>query len=120
MLEWAARIRCDQYELGGSFSVLIFIGSVPDDPKQWETSESCVGIYDVYTGKPSDSPGEGDAEVQGFVSLNEGILKHSGASTLTPDVVVPFLTSELNWRVQNVSDILPWFINRPALKHTVT
>ena len=108
ILEWTARIRCDEHELGGSFSVLIFLGEVPDDPKQWATSASCVGIHDVYTSRTSardHSASQADAEVEGFVPLNEGLLEHSGANELTPDVVLPFLKNHLCWRVQDVSSV---------------
>ena len=101
MLEWTARIRCNQNELAGSFSVLIFIGNVPDDPKQWATSSSCVGFNDVYAGSASHE----DAEVEGFVPLNDGLLNHFGPSQLTPEVVAPFLKTELHWRVHNVSPV---------------
>jgi tyrosinase len=104
MLEWSVRIRCNEFELGGSFSVLIFVGTVPDDPKQWLTSPSCVGIHDVYAGSaPRDSGSRGDCEVEGYVGLNRGLLEQLGAIELTPDVVVPYLKSELHWRVQSVS-----------------
>jgi tyrosinase len=104
MLEWSVRIRCNEFELGGSFSVLIFVGTVPDDPKQWLTSPSCVGIHDVYAGSaPHDSDSRGDCEVEGYVRLKGGLLEQLGASELTPDVVVPYLKSELHWRVLNVS-----------------
>jgi tyrosinase len=106
MLEWTVRIRCNTQELSGSFSVLVFLGRVPDDPKKWARSPSCVGIHDVFASScPPDSPSEADAEVEGYVALNEGLLKYSGLSELIPDVVVPYLKSELHWRVQDVSYI---------------
>ena len=115
MLEWTARIRCNECELGGSFSVLIFIGMVPDDPKQWGSSPSCVGIHDVYVGKTSrDNASQEEAEVEGFVALNEGLLKHYGVNELTPNVVVPFLKNELHWRVQNVSCMFMYLLRSPC------
>jgi hypothetical protein len=104
MLEWSVWIRCNEFELGGSFSVLIFVGRVPDDPKQWMSSSSCVGIHDVYTGSASHgSDGQEDTEVEGYVHLNGGLLERMGTSELMPAVVVPFLKRELHWRILNVS-----------------
>src|ERR1700735_3429092 len=99
MLDWSVRILCNEFELGGSFSVLIFVGTVPDDPEQWATSPTCVGIHDVYTsGTPHNSDSQEDLEVEGYVRLNGGLLERFAASELTPDVVVPFLKRELHWR----------------------
>lgn len=97
-IEWNACIRCNENEVGGSFSVLIFIGAVPDDPMQWMKSTSCVGVHDVFAGYGESRD---EAEVEGFVDLKEG-LKKARIGSLTPDVVVPFLKDELHWRVQNV------------------
>jgi tyrosinase len=36
LYEWTARIECNKFELGGSYSVLIFLGHVPDDPQEWQ------------------------------------------------------------------------------------
>jgi tyrosinase len=43
-----------------------------------------------------------DAEVEGFVHLNDGIVEHSGLDSLEPDVVVPYLKTDLHWRIQKV------------------
>ena len=102
MLEWTARVRCSQSELGRSFSVILFIGNVPDDPEQWVTSSSCVGFSDVYADSNSHKD-NGEDGVQDFVVLNDGLLNHFAPSQLTPEVVALFLKTELHWRVHNVS-----------------
>ena len=40
--------------------------------------------------------------MKGFVHLNQGIAKHSGLASLETNVVEPYLTNNLNWRVQKV------------------
>lgn len=111
MDEWTARIRCNENEVGGSFSVLFFIGVVPEDPKQWAKSASCVGVHDVFVGSGSI---QDEAEIEGFVDLNES-LKKSGIISLTPDAVVPFLKDELHWRVQNVRCIPDLYALSPLI-----
>ena len=34
---WTVRIRVKKFELGGSLSILVFLGDVPNDPNQWFT-----------------------------------------------------------------------------------
>ncbi|KAJ7264514.1 tyrosinase [Mycena haematopus] len=102
--EWTARIQVKKYEVGGSFLVLLFLGSIPDDPTQWRTSPDFVGAHHVFANSVPDRcancRAHRDAVVEGFVHLNEGILEHSGLHSLEPDVVVPYLKRDLHWRVQ--------------------
>jgi len=100
-LEWSARVRCDKYELGDSFSVIFFVVTVPHNPAEWTSSPYYVGSFHVFGGEgPSDNRSQPDYNIQGFVHLDDGLIKHSGQRTLEPDVVVPFLTDNLHWRVQ--------------------
>jgi tyrosinase len=39
---------------------------------------------------------------EGFIHLDEGIIKHSGLTHLDPNVIEPYLTRNLHWRVQKV------------------
>ncbi|KAG8940486.1 hypothetical protein FRC03_005440 [Tulasnella sp. 419] len=48
-IEWSARVRCKERALGGSYSVLIFIGSVPDNEEEWRVSPSLAGVHRVFT-----------------------------------------------------------------------
>ncbi|KAF7358752.1 Tyrosinase [Mycena sanguinolenta] len=102
--DWTARIQIKKYEVGGSFMVLLFLGSVPDDPKEWRFSPNFVGAHNVFANSVPDRCANcrthRDAVVEGFVHLTEGITEHSGLHSLEPDVVVPYLKHDLHWRVQ--------------------
>jgi tyrosinase len=104
-LEWSARVRCNQHELGSSFSVLFFLVAVPENKSEWFTSPNFVGSFDAFVGIPDSSDhSQSDYDIEGFVYLNDAILKHNGRASLEPNVVVPFLTSNIHWRVQMVSE----------------
>ncbi|KAK7036243.1 tyrosinase [Favolaschia claudopus] len=102
--EWTARIRIKKYEIGGSFLVELFLGSVPEDPRHWRTSPHFVGAHHVFANsvpeRCANCRNNRDVEVEGFVHLNDGIIEHSGLDSLEPEVVVPYLTHNLHWRVQ--------------------
>jgi len=107
LYDWVARIQFKKFEIGTSFSVPIFLGAVPDDPKEWLTSPNFVGAHHAFV---NDNPEEcencrnqADIVEEGFVHLDAAILKHSGLKSLENDVVAPYLTKELNWRVMKVS-----------------
>lgn len=47
-LDWAVRIRVQKYEVEESFLVLVFLGDVPEDSKDWVTSKSFVGAHGAF------------------------------------------------------------------------
>jgi len=106
LFDWTARIEFKKYELGSSFSVLIFLGSVPEDPEQWLVSANFVGALHAFVnskaGHCANCRNQGQLVQEGFVHLNQAIVQHSGLNSLDPDVVEPYLTKELHWRVQKV------------------
>ncbi|KAF8990391.1 tyrosinase [Cyathus striatus] len=106
MWDWAARIHFNKYELGGSFSVLLFLGEVPEDPESWLVASNLVGAHHAFVnsaaGRCANCRTQADLVIEGFVHLNNGIAQHSGLGSLEPDVIHPYLKKELHWRVQKV------------------
>jgi tyrosinase len=83
--DWACRIHCKKFELGGSFWVLIFLGQVPDDPSQWRSCPSFVGGHYVFVNSSADQcancRGQADVVSEGFVHLNKAIASRSGLTS---------------------------------------
>lgn len=108
-IEWVARVRCSEHALGGSYSVLIFLGPVPDFPDDWQASPYLVGMHGVYTYssggygsvKEDKAGDEEDDEVEGFVELDDALLR-SGVPSLREADVAPYLHDHLDWRIQTV------------------
>ena len=104
--DWTARVEFKKYELGSSFSVLIFIGQVPENPKEWRVSPSFVGSHHAFVNSAAshcaNCTNQQDLVVEGFVHLNRAIAQHSGLPSLDPEVVEPYLTQNLHWRVLKV------------------
>ncbi|KAF8202684.1 tyrosinase [Mycena galopus ATCC 62051] len=123
VLEWTARIQVKKYEVGGSFLVLLFLGSVPTDPKHWRTSPNFVGAHHVFANSVPDRctncRTHQDVETEGFVHLNEGIVEHSRLGSLEPDVVVPYLQRDLHWRIQKAGGHPVDLSNVPSLEVAV-
>lgn len=114
--EWTARIRVKKYALGGSFSVFIFLGAVPEDPADWRSSPHYVGAHHAFVNSSpqrcANCRRQADLVIEGFVHLNEGIARLSGLPRLTPDVVKPYLQENLHWRVRKVSIAVSYGILR--------
>jgi tyrosinase len=101
--EWTTRIHAKKHELGGSFSVLVFLGEVPKDPEEWTTSPSYVGSHSVYTsGMDRPQGDQANTVTEGFVHLNMAIAERSGLSSYEPGGVIPYLKDNLNWSIQAV------------------
>jgi hypothetical protein len=106
--DWKVEISCSQREVGGSFSVFIFLGDIPADPTQWLFDPAFAGTFDIYT-YSSDTSDEshshneeegGNSIVNGSVHLNRAILRRQ--QSLEEDAVLSFLRRKLNWGVQKV------------------
>ena len=105
--EWTARVEFKKYELGASFSVLIFLGQIPEDPRGLRTSHNYVGGHHAFVNSAPNScancTSQRDLVTEGFIHINHGIAKHSTLGSLDPHVIVPYLTEKLQWVVQKVS-----------------
>ncbi|KAJ4488015.1 tyrosinase [Lentinula aciculospora] len=105
--EWTARVQVKKNEVGGSFKVLFFLGTVPDDPKEWATDSHFVGAFHGFVNSSAERCAncrrQRDVVLEGFVHLNDGIARLSGLNSFNPDVVEPYLKENLHWRVQKVS-----------------
>jgi tyrosinase len=104
--DWTVRIHFKSHELGQSFSVLIFLGDVPDDPSQWMKAPSYVGSHSAFVNSAAKQCGncqrQRDTLSEGFVHLNSVLARRSGLSSFEPDVVTPYVRENLHWRIRAV------------------
>ncbi|KAJ6562629.1 hypothetical protein B0H19DRAFT_992647 [Mycena capillaripes] len=101
--DWHVKIRVNKYSLGDSFAVLVFVGPVPTDSRDWIYSPSyagsCAILSDIiptpefpYRPKP--------------VMVAQGVFLNDAIQRAVPDlrswdasVTVPYLRNHLSWRV---------------------
>ena len=112
-------MHINKYDLEGEgFNILVFVGTVPEEARQWRSSASYVGSHSVLRGRlPSDGNKSDERYVtEGFIPLNAALAKQTDLKSFEPDDVVPYLKENLHWRVQKVSQ---WRIdNAQPLTHT--
>ncbi len=105
--DWTARIHVKKYAVGSSFSVLLFLGEVPENPADWRTSPHYAGAHHAFVNSApqqcANCRRQQELVIEGFVHLNEAIAAHSGLGTFEPDAVQPYLQENLHWRVLKVS-----------------
>src|SRR6266571_6513369 len=80
-------------EVGGSFSIFIFLGDVPADLAQWLIDPAFAGIYNVFTDILDESANSDEQHriITGIVHLNRWLSEKSGLPSLEENVVAPFL-----------------------------
>jgi len=121
--DWTARVHFKSYELGQSFSVLIFLGDVPDDPSQWMRAPSFVGSHVAFVNSAAEQcgncQGQRDTVSEGFVHLNSVLARRSGLSSFEPDVVTPYVRENLHWRIRSVDRSAVSLDQLPSLEVTV-
>ena len=116
--DWTARIEFKKYELLTSFTMIFFVGEVPDDPQSWLVSPNLVGTYHAFVNSAArrcaNCRDQTDLVVEGFVHLNRGIERLSKLPNFESGRVAQYLQdpSNLKWRVQRVilSHYYPNFI----------
>lgn len=106
LIDWAVRVHMKKNEMGSSFSVLIFIGDVPEDPAEWTTIPSYVGSHAAFVKSVAERcencRNQQDVVIEGFIHLDGAIATRSGLGSFDPSVVEPYLKRSLHWRVQKV------------------
>jgi len=98
--EWSVHIKSDKHELSSAYLVLIFLGEVPEDPNEWEISLNLVGLHSAYV----DGGRHKEHLTEASVTLNDALSKRRDLPSLKPEVVVPYLTKNLHWRVLKIAD----------------
>lgn len=107
-LSWTARIHIKKYELCGSFSVLFFIGEVPENPADWYSCPSFAGAHGAFVNSATEGCAncarqqEADVDIEAFVHLNNTLARILPNGSYDEEVVEPVLKEKLQWRVRKV------------------
>jgi tyrosinase len=99
--DWAANIVAERMGLGGSFTVYVFLGKVPEDSSSWGTAKSLIGTFSIFASKRMTA--ESGSLVSGSVSLTATLVEQimgGYLKGLDAVVVEPFLAKELTWAVK--------------------
>nr|Q00024.1 RecName: Full=Polyphenol oxidase 1; Short=PPO1; Short=Phenolase 1; AltName: Full=Cresolase 1; AltName: Full=Tyrosinase 1; Flags: Precursor [Agaricus bisporus]CAA59432.1 polyphenol oxidase [Agaricus bisporus] len=94
--DWSAQIKFNRHEVGQSFSVCLFLGNVPEDPREWLVSPNLVGARHAFVRSVKT---DHVAEEIGFIPINQWIAEHTGLPSFAVDLVKPLLAQGLQWRV---------------------
>ncbi|KAI0833221.1 Di-copper centre-containing protein [Trametes gibbosa] len=103
VLRWTAHITAKKHALGGSFTVLVFLGAAPAHPKNFLSSANFVGDYCAFVNptpeRCENCVQQGNIAVGGAVDLTDALVRRAEVMSLHPRDVVPYLREMLCWRV---------------------
>lgn len=115
-LEWITNIKVQKHALDGTFFVHVFLGEFNrEDPLAWRSDPNLVGTFSILgesvgTGcKKCKKDREDQLQITGQVPLTLALAERYLAGqieNLTPEKVVPYLQTNLHWRVAAVSILL--------------
>ncbi|KAI1177506.1 Di-copper centre-containing protein [Nemania sp. FL0916] len=97
--EWIANIEVKKHALNSSFSIYLFLKNGPDNDSSSEKHDSLVGSLGVFAGRQPVKAEHG--KVTGTIPLTSALIRMATdrrVSSLDPDVIEPFLKSNLQLR----------------------
>ena len=99
LYQYVANIQTPRYSLNGSYNVYLFNGNpTNEDPLLWQADSNLIGPVGIMA-----QPGmTGDILASGSVPLTRTLQAEVAAGTISDmseDTVVPYLTSQLVWRI---------------------
>ena len=105
LVDWRVRVLTPKHKLGGTYSILIFLGPVPEEASEWRGAETLVGSVEVFAtirvDRCANCRGHTDLIIEGTVYLNQALAR-SPLQNYDPQVVAPYLKENLHWRVTKV------------------
>ncbi|KAH9484703.1 Tyrosinase [Psilocybe cubensis] len=123
-LEWSVRVECKEYEIGGSFSVYVFMSNeVPSNQAEWLFHPTFAGTFDVFANphpeECANCSAHADETIKGFIHINKKYLERSKKATLDPAVVIPYLKEHISWAVVKANGEVADIHKFSSLKVTV-
>jgi Tyosinase C-terminal domain len=109
-----------RHALGEPFFIHFFDGAIDCEPNDWSFQRNLVGTQTVFVERNATILGQG-VIVRAQVPLTPRLVEmwQQGAiPSLEPIDIVPYLTENLEWRVQKVSVLLRSF-EKARLLHIV-
>ena len=101
--KWSIEVLCKQFEVGGSFAVHLFVGSVPEY-EEW--NEKAIQIFHVFA---NSNPEECatcrdniDGYVRGGLDITRQLVKLE-KDLRDVDGTIAYLRENLRWGVESVS-----------------
>lgn len=112
MTSWSVHISIKPFTIDRSYSIVVFLDSVPKDPLQWLGSPELIGSYDVFIAYQPDEcencRAHQDVPIEGFVHLT-GTLQERLAHLQSDREVTDYLAKNLYLGLIKVRDLL--FLN---------
>lgn len=100
--EWIANICVTKQALNGPFSIQLFLGPAPEDPRTWSYAANLVGTMGIFASPGTYDNGMTAHRVAGTVPLTAALVERVLSGTLAnlePQTVEPFISQELEFRV---------------------
>lgn len=106
--EYVANVISQQFALGSSYAIYLFMGNYSSNISDWGTDSNLVGVHGVFANFGDNSSfaaveamGMSDVKGTGSIPLTTTLINKIASgqlASLSPLDVVPYLTSNMDWR----------------------
>jgi len=104
-LDWFIRIRAKKYQLKQSFTVLFFVGQVPNDAAHYRSSPNLIGSHVEFVNSDpercANCKDSANSITEGFIELDTA-LERLGHGAKTEQEIEKYLQDNLHWRIQRI------------------
>jgi tyrosinase len=104
-LDWFIRVRVKKFQFGQSFTILFFLGSVPEDIAEWRTSPHLVGSHSEFVNSDpehcANCKDNANLITEGFVGLDD-LLERLGHATSSEEEIEKYIHDQIHWRIQKI------------------
>ena len=106
--QYFVEVNLPQYGLddgangGSAYNLLVFLGNVSSNPKDWLKSEEFAGMASVMGGR---NMGGNNQKLKSVIDLSENLGEQIAAGHTTQETAENFLKANLHWRLELVSTL---------------
>jgi len=104
-LDWFIRVRVKKFQFGQSFTILFFLGAVPEDVAQWRTSPHFIGSHGEFVNSDpehcANCKENANMITEGFIDLDNS-LERLGHGNNTEQEIEKYIQDEIHWRIQKI------------------
>ena len=105
-LDWFIRVRVKKFQLKQSFTILFFLGPVPESVENWRTSPHLIGSHSEFVNSDpehcANCKDNANSITEGFIDLDDS-LERLGFGHKSEQEIEKYIHDEIHWRVQKVS-----------------
>ena len=106
-LDWFIRVRVKKFQLKQSFTILFFLGPVPDKVEDWRPSQYLIGSHSEFVNSDPEHCTNCKDNIniitEGFIDLDDSLERLGQGQVVEEKEIEDYIEKNIHWRIQLVS-----------------